>query len=83
MLYIPKLQSYCLERSRRSSFVSFVARRKTRVVFYRPNLADASTMVSLKNLLPPTEGVRHEQRDTAVEVDGQPLGSGTLFVAEA
>lgn len=39
-------------------------------------------MVFLKNVIPPTEGVRHEQRDTAVEVDGQKLGSGTLFVAE-
>lgn len=37
----------------------------------------------LKNLVPPAEGVRHEQPETAVEVDGQKLGSGTLFVAEA
>ncbi|TNN01515.1 hypothetical protein fugu_010897 [Takifugu bimaculatus] len=37
----------------------------------------------LKNLVPPTEGVRHEQPETTVEVDGQKLGSGTLFVAEA
>lgn len=50
--------------------------------FLNPNLADSSTMVFLKNLIPPTEGVRHEQLDTAVEVDGQKLGSGTLFVAE-
>lgn len=50
--------------------------------FLNPNLADSSTMFFLKNLIPPTEGVRHEQRDTAVEVDGQKLGSGTLFVAE-
>lgn len=39
-------------------------------------------MVLLKNLVAPTEGVRHEQQETTVEVDGQKLGSGTLFVAE-
>ncbi|CAG06194.1 unnamed protein product, partial [Tetraodon nigroviridis] len=40
-------------------------------------------MVVLKRLVAPTEGVRHEQRETRAEVDGQELGSGTLLVAEA
>ncbi|XP_037533587.1 methylosome subunit pICln isoform X2 [Nematolebias whitei] len=39
-------------------------------------------MVLLKNLHPPTEGVRHEQADTAAVLDGQKLGCGTLYVAE-
>ncbi|KAM6933143.1 methylosome subunit pICln [Xenentodon cancila] len=39
-------------------------------------------MVLLKNIHPPTEGVRHEQADTTAVLDGQRLGCGTLFVAE-
>ncbi|XP_054455131.1 methylosome subunit pICln [Anoplopoma fimbria] len=39
-------------------------------------------MVLLKNLRPPTEGVRHEQADTTVVMDGQQLGRGTLYVAD-
>uniref|UniRef100_A0A3Q3W4P7 Methylosome subunit pICln n=1 Tax=Mola mola TaxID=94237 RepID=A0A3Q3W4P7_MOLML len=36
----------------------------------------------LKNLYPPTEGVRHEQTETTAVMDGQKLGCGTLYVAE-
>ncbi|KAM9358722.1 methylosome subunit pICln [Symphorus nematophorus] len=39
-------------------------------------------MVLLKNLRPPTEGVRHEQAETTAVMDGQKLGCGTLYVAE-
>lgn len=39
-------------------------------------------MVLLKNLHPPTEGVRHEQAETTAVLDGQRLGCGTLYVAE-
>ncbi|XP_047449462.1 methylosome subunit pICln isoform X2 [Mugil cephalus] len=39
-------------------------------------------MVLLKNLHPPTEGVRHEQAETTAVMDGQWLGCGTLYVAE-
>nr|XP_043887281.1 methylosome subunit pICln isoform X2 [Solea senegalensis] len=39
-------------------------------------------MVVLKNLHPPTEGVRLEQAETTAVMDGQRLGCGTLFVAE-
>ena len=39
-------------------------------------------MVLLKNLRPPTEGVRHEQAETTAVMDGQRLGCGTLYVAE-
>ncbi|MEQ2214331.1 hypothetical protein XENOCAPTIV_001727 [Xenoophorus captivus] len=39
-------------------------------------------MVLLKNIHPPTEGVRHEQADTTAVLDGQRLGCGTLYVAE-
>ncbi|KAL3991389.1 ubiquilin-like protein [Sarotherodon galilaeus] len=39
-------------------------------------------MVLLKNLHPPTEGVRHEQAETTAVMDGQRLGCGTLYVAE-
>uniref|UniRef100_A0A668RC76 Methylosome subunit pICln n=1 Tax=Oreochromis aureus TaxID=47969 RepID=A0A668RC76_OREAU len=39
-------------------------------------------MVLLKNLQPPTEGVRHEQAETTAVMDGQRLGCGTLYVAE-
>ncbi|XP_068601582.1 methylosome subunit pICln isoform X2 [Brachionichthys hirsutus] len=39
-------------------------------------------MVLLRNLCPPTEGVRHEQAETAALMDGEKLGSGTLYVAE-
>ncbi|XP_077422760.1 methylosome subunit pICln [Vanacampus margaritifer] len=39
-------------------------------------------MVLLKNLRPPTEGVRLQQADTAAVLDGHKLGNGTLYVAE-
>ncbi|KAK1899695.1 Methylosome subunit pICln [Dissostichus eleginoides] len=39
-------------------------------------------MVLLKDLHPPTEGVRHEQAETTAVMDGQKLGCGTLYVAE-
>ncbi|XP_041651732.1 methylosome subunit pICln [Cheilinus undulatus] len=39
-------------------------------------------MVLLKNLHPPTEGVRHEQAETTAVMGGQKLGCGTLYVAE-
>ncbi|XP_023648389.1 methylosome subunit pICln isoform X4 [Paramormyrops kingsleyae] len=39
-------------------------------------------MVLLKNVPPPTEGVRHQQAETAAVLDGRALGSGTLYVAE-
>ncbi|XP_061576181.1 methylosome subunit pICln [Cololabis saira] len=39
-------------------------------------------MVLLNNILPPTEGVRHEQADTTAVLDGHRLGCGTLYVAE-
>ncbi|KAM3616382.1 uncharacterized protein V6R79_017026 [Siganus canaliculatus] len=39
-------------------------------------------MVLMKNLRPPTEGVRHEQAETTAVMDGQKLGCGTLYVAE-
>ncbi|CAJ1064852.1 methylosome subunit pICln isoform X2 [Xyrichtys novacula] len=39
-------------------------------------------MVLLKNLRPPTEGVRHEQAETTAVLGGQKLGCGTLYVAE-
>nr|XP_020479203.1 methylosome subunit pICln [Monopterus albus] len=39
-------------------------------------------MVLLKNLRPPTEGVRHEQAETTAVMDGQMLGCGKLYVAE-
>lgn len=40
-------------------------------------------MVLLRNLPPPSEGVRHEQAETTAVWDGKGLGSGTLYVAEA
>ncbi|KAL6115662.1 clns1a [Pungitius sinensis] len=39
-------------------------------------------MVLLKNLRPPTEGVRHEQAETSVVMDGHQVGCGTLYIAE-
>lgn len=45
-------------------------------------LTAARTMVLLKNIHPPTEGVRHEQAETTAVMDGQKLGCGTLYVAE-
>ncbi|XP_076002573.1 methylosome subunit pICln [Genypterus blacodes] len=39
-------------------------------------------MILLKDLQPPTEGVRHEQAETTAVLDGRRLGCGTLFVAE-
>lgn len=41
-----------------------------------------STMVLLKSLPPPTEGVRHEQAETTAVLDGKGLGCGTLYVTE-
>lgn len=41
-----------------------------------------SGMVLLKHLPPPTEGVRLEQAETTAVLDGQRLGTGTLYVAE-
>lgn len=40
-------------------------------------------MVLLKNLHPPTEGVRHEQAETTAVMDGQKLGCGMLYVTES
>ncbi|KAM9481296.1 methylosome subunit pICln isoform 2-T2 [Clarias gariepinus] len=40
-------------------------------------------MVLLKSLPPPAEGVRHQQAETTAVLDGKPLGTGTLYVAEA
>lgn len=45
-------------------------------------LTVAQTMVLLKNLRPPTEGVRHEQAETSVVMDGHQVGCGTLYIAE-
>ncbi|XP_074497137.1 methylosome subunit pICln [Sebastes fasciatus] len=39
-------------------------------------------MVLLKDLRPPTEGVRHEQAETTAVLDGLKLGCGTLYVTE-
>uniref|UniRef100_A0A8C5HT00 Methylosome subunit pICln n=1 Tax=Gouania willdenowi TaxID=441366 RepID=A0A8C5HT00_GOUWI len=39
-------------------------------------------MVVLKNIQPPTDGVKHEQAETTALMDGQRLGCGTLYVAE-
>ncbi|XP_064206937.1 methylosome subunit pICln-like isoform X1 [Anguilla rostrata] len=39
-------------------------------------------MVLLKNVSPPSEGVRYEQSETTVVLDGKGLGPGTLYVAE-
>ncbi|XP_006628167.2 methylosome subunit pICln [Lepisosteus oculatus] len=39
-------------------------------------------MVLLKNVSPPSEGVRHQQAETTAVLDGKGLGSGTLYVAE-
>ncbi|XP_041088768.1 methylosome subunit pICln isoform X3 [Polyodon spathula] len=39
-------------------------------------------MVLLKNVSPPSEGVRYQQSETAAVLDGKGLGSGTLYVAE-
>uniref|UniRef100_A0A8D3BFQ3 Methylosome subunit pICln n=1 Tax=Scophthalmus maximus TaxID=52904 RepID=A0A8D3BFQ3_SCOMX len=46
------------------------------------DVLDSTPMVLLKNLHPPTEGVRHEQAETTAVMDGQRLGCGTLYVAE-
>lgn len=40
-------------------------------------------MVLLKNLRPPTEGVRHEQTETTAVMGGQKLGCGILYVTES
>lgn len=45
-------------------------------------LQQSRTMVLLKNLQVPTEGVRHQQAETTAVMDGQRLGCGTLYVAE-
>ncbi|KAJ8267019.1 hypothetical protein GJAV_G00137370 [Gymnothorax javanicus] len=39
-------------------------------------------MVLLKNVSPPSEGIRYEQSETTVVLDGEGLGSGTLYIAE-
>lgn len=39
-------------------------------------------MVLLKNLQPPTEGVRLERAEITAVMDGQRLGCGTLYIAE-
>jgi len=39
-------------------------------------------MVLLRNVAPPTDGVRHQQAETSAVLDGLGLGSGTLYVAE-
>ncbi|KAG7484397.1 hypothetical protein MATL_G00048790 [Megalops atlanticus] len=39
-------------------------------------------MVLLKNISPPSEGVRLEQGEITAVLDGKGLGSGTLYVAE-
>lgn len=80
VLYIPKLLLF-REKSPKF-FGELCGSKKDTSGFLTPNLADSDTMVLLKNLVAPTEGVRHEQQETTVEVDGQKLGSGTLFVAE-
>lgn len=49
----------------------------------RPHrLIVARAMVLLKNIYPPTEGVRCEQPETIALMDGEKLGCGTLYVAE-
>ncbi|PVD19064.1 hypothetical protein C0Q70_21623 [Pomacea canaliculata] len=40
-------------------------------------------MVLLTNFSPPTEGIRHCQVNTSVDVDGKDLGNGTLYIAES
>ncbi|KAF7699248.1 methylosome subunit pICln isoform X1 [Silurus meridionalis] len=40
-------------------------------------------MVLLKSLPPPAEGVRHQQAETAALLDGEGLGTGTLYITEA
>ncbi|XP_048839238.1 methylosome subunit pICln-like isoform X2 [Brienomyrus brachyistius] len=39
-------------------------------------------MLLLTNVVPPSEGIRHEEPETTVFLDGKRLGSGTLYVAE-
>ncbi|NWI11540.1 ICLN protein, partial [Crypturellus soui] len=40
-------------------------------------------MSVLKRLLPPAEGVRHQQPDTEAVLAGRSLGAGTLYIAES
>lgn len=40
-------------------------------------------MVLLTNFPPPTEGIRHQQANTTVDIDGKELGNGTLFISES
>ncbi|XP_015463483.2 methylosome subunit pICln isoform X1 [Astyanax mexicanus] len=40
-------------------------------------------MVLLKGLVPPGDGVRHQQAETSAVLDGKRLGTGTLYVAES
>ncbi|CAB1316639.1 unnamed protein product [Coregonus sp. 'balchen'] len=40
------------------------------------------TMVSLKNVSPPSEGIRHEQGEITAIWNGEGLGPGTLYIAE-
>lgn len=53
-----------------------------RVLLLYPAALPDLHMVLLKNLHPPTEGVRHEQAETTAVMDGRKLGCGTLYVAE-
>ncbi|KAK6317339.1 hypothetical protein J4Q44_G00127390 [Coregonus suidteri] len=39
-------------------------------------------MVSLKNVSPPSEGIRHEQGEITAIWNGEGLGPGTLYIAE-
>ncbi|KAK7089957.1 methylosome subunit pICln-like [Littorina saxatilis] len=40
-------------------------------------------MVLLTNFPPPTDGIRHEQVNTTVEIDGKDFGNGTLIISES
>ncbi|KAK6195250.1 hypothetical protein SNE40_000720 [Patella caerulea] len=40
-------------------------------------------MVILTNFPPPTEGIRHQQDNTAAVIDQKELGNGTIFIAES
>lgn len=51
--------------------------------FFPPPQQLREKMVLLKNLHPPTEGVRHEQAETTAVMDGQKLGCGMLYVTES
>lgn len=38
--------------------------------------------MNIRNLVPPSAGIRHEQAETTVVWNGEGLGSGTLYVAD-